>query len=147
MATIKSIKTIAGEVLLYFYAVQRKNGFGSMEVLSFSDWDNIHIAGQGQIADDIIKIDNNAANIYNSLLYLEGKHFLSFNSSRSTGGDSFMDFRVTDTGIDIVEGVERDEPAKQNFTVNFNIKLADNVTIESLLKTELGSIFKGSLLG
>jgi hypothetical protein len=56
-------------------------------------------------------------------------------------------FRVTASGVDIIEGVERDVTAKQNFTINFNIKVADNITVESLIKNELGSIFKGSLWG
>jgi hypothetical protein len=144
---MKSIKTISGEVLLYFYAKQRKAGFESMEILHFSDWDNIKIMGHGQIAEDLPKIDKNAANTYNALAYLHDKGYLAFNDSRSTGGDSLHNFRVTAAGMDIVEGIERDAQAKDNFTINFNIKLADNVTIESLLKAELGSIFKGSLLG
>jgi hypothetical protein len=45
-----------------------------------------------------------------------------------------------------VEGVERDNEAKEKFTINFNIKLADNVTVESLIKSEVGSIFKGSIM-
>lgn len=144
---MKSVKSIAGEALLYFYIKQRKEGFGSMEILQFSDWDNITIAGQGRIAEEISKLDDSPANIYNALTYLNEKGYLSFKLSRSTGGDSVHNFRVTASGVDIIEGVERDEAAKHNFTLNFNIKLADNVTIESLIKNELGSIFKGSLIG
>jgi len=144
---MKPVKKIAGEILLYFYAKQRKIGFDSMEILHFSDWEDIKIVGQGQIAEDLPKIDKEAANIYNALQYLKEKNYLDFNASRSTGGDAMHNFKVTAWGMDIIEGVERDEAAKINFTVNFNIKLADNVTIESLIKNELGSIFKGSLWG
>lgn len=143
---MKPIKKIAGEVLLFFYAKQRKGGFESLDIIHFTDWKDIKMPGDNDITKGLKAISASAADIYNALEYLEDSGYLSYRRSRNTGGDMMHQFRVTAGGIDIVEGIERDEEAKHNFTVNFNIKLADSVTVESLIKNELGSLIKTSLI-
>lgn len=144
---MKSTKKLSGELLLYFYAKQRQRGFNSHEIMRFTDWDNIKLVGQSGMEAEVAKLSSNYADLYNAILYLGEKGYLYFKQSRNSGGDMIHSFRVTAPGVDIIEGVERDTAAKQNFTVNFNIKVADNITVESLIKNELGSVFKGSLWG
>lgn len=144
---MKPIKEIAGELLLYFYTKQRKHGFPVMEIIRFDGWDKITMNDQSELGKDLMKIcKDNAADLYNALLYLEQNAFLDVNTGRDSGGDSMHNFAVTSRGIDIIEAIERGQPERNNFYVTFNIKLADNVNVESLIKNELGSIFKASLL-
>ena len=54
--------------------------------------------------------------------------------------------RLTAYGVDIIEGIEKSDKEKEAFKINFNIKLAENINIESLIKAELGSLIKASLI-
>jgi len=144
---MRPIKEIAGEVLLYFYSLQRKNGYGSMEVLSFSGFDEITLSDQTTLAKDLLAVcKDSAADLYNALSYLVNKHFITSKVSRSTGGDSMFNFTVSAAGVDIIEGIERGQDERNNFYVTFNIKLADEINVESLVKNELGSILGISAL-
>ena len=57
-----------------------------------------------------------------------------------------FNFTVTAGGVDIIEGIERGEAERNNFYLTFNIKLADKINVESLVKNELGSILGISAL-
>jgi hypothetical protein len=144
---MKPIKEIAGEILLYFYVLHRKNGFGSMDIIRFSGWDEITLPDQPGLSHDLLAIcSGSAADLYNALKYLNEQHLLGIRISRDSGGDSMHNFELTAGGVDIIEGIERGQVERANFFVTFNIKLADNINVESLIKNELGSIFKGSLI-
>lgn len=144
---MRPIKEIAGEILLYFYTLQRRNGYGSMDVLTFGGFDEIALITETDLSKSLMKICNDsAADLYNGLNYLDQRNFMSLHQSRSTGGDSLHSFMVTSHGIDIIEGIERGQEERNNFYVTFNIKVADQINVESLLKNELGSIFDISAL-
>jgi hypothetical protein len=145
---MKPIKQIAGEILLYFYTLQRKNGSGSMESLVFltSHDAPLTLEEQSDLSKDLLIICNDSApDLYNALLYLKQRSFVSMGGSEPTGAKTFNSFVVASSGIDIIEGIERGSNERNNFFVTFNIKVENNVNVESLLRAELGSIFKGSL--
>lgn len=142
------IKQIAGDLLLFFYDYQRKNGFPPKSVVRFGGVfeGEIILRESGDLESRLLEISRgSSADAYNALRYLEEKSFLSFKESSDTGGDLFHGFRVTAYGVDIIEGIERGTEEKNNFHVTFNIKLADNVSIDSLIKAELGGLLKGFL--
>lgn len=84
--------------------------------------------------------------IYNSLVYLKGHRLIDYNKMGDTGSENFAGFKVTSNGVDIIEGIERTEEQKRQFNIIFNLKLADNISIDSLIKNEIGSIFKASVV-
>lgn len=146
ITNMKPIKAIAGDILLFFYTIQRKSGSVLYEPLLFSDGETVQLPMEEGLSSKLKKIAS-PPDVYNCLRYLRDYQYLDYDISTSTGGDSMYNFRVTARGIDIIEGIERDDDAKKDFTINFNIKLAENITVESLIKTQLGSLFKASVLG
>jgi hypothetical protein len=60
---MKPIKTLAGEVLLYFYAKQRKLGFETLDIVSFMGWEDIQLNGDAATSNDLLKISDSPADI------------------------------------------------------------------------------------
>lgn len=142
------IKHIAGDLLLFFYDHQRKNGFSPRSVVRFGGVFEgvINLQGKGDLDGHLFEISrDNPADAYNALRYLEEKGFLDFKKSSDTGGDLIHGFHVTAHGVDIIEGIERGPEERRDFHVTFNIKLADSINIDSLIKAELGNLLKGFL--
>ena len=130
--------------MLYYYTKQRKEGFVDHSI-SFEGINSKTMTSN--CSQDLLELaDNVPANLYMAFRYLQDKYFLEFKISSDTGSDHFHNFRITSVGIDIIEGIERDSAAREEFTINFNIKLAENINIESLIKAELESILKASLI-
>ncbi len=151
---MEPIKKIAGKILLYFYSIQRDDYsylhdfILSFQMRHFSNGEKSPVINnkEHKISKDLIKISGNDNNIYNALIYLYEKGFINMSRSSDNVSDHFLNISVSQGGIDIVEGIERGEKEKREFHVTFNIKLADDINIESLIKTELGSLIKASLI-
>lgn len=147
-----TIKKLAGDILLLMYKLQREGVSLYREMISFGETDQrtfvIRNEADSGLGTNILKLSGGSAiDCYNALLYLEQKGFISYNSRKSTMDEMFHNFQVAAAGIDIIEGIERGEEERKEFNFNFNIKLAENINVESLLKVELGSLLKASLLG
>ena len=159
-SSIKPIKTIAGEILLFFYVLHRKNPSTlSNWITSFQDYhlpeeskaEGMVNNDKNEIYQNLLNIGFNTVNIYNALCYLEGKGFITYNSSRDSHAMNIYGIGLTAYGIDVVEDIdqvneEKRNQAQQNFEVNFNITVNNNITVESLIKNELGSLIKNSIL-
>ncbi len=151
---MKTIKQISGDILLYFYYLQRDDysylhDFTlSFQMRHFSNGEKSPVMGKkdNDICKNLLKISEKDNDIYNALMYLYEKSFIELSNSKSNVNDHFHNFKVSAYGIDIVEGIERGEEEKKNFNVNFNIKVKNNFNVESLLKAELGSILKLGLI-
>jgi len=150
---LKPIKTIAGQILLYFYYLHRTNpSLLSEWMMSFNkDTEKIAIENRTntEVIDRVKKIESNDIDIINALEYLGEKGFIvsgdpTFDMS---GNGSFYNIKLTSQGIDIIENIERSASERKNFEINFNMTVNNNVNVESLLKAELGSLFKGSIFG
>lgn len=144
---LKPIKEIAGEILLYFYYIQRqdlsslKNLIVIFEIRNLEESESPSIQSQPSntsIFQDLRKMVPDVYDTYNALKYLEEKSFLNFKENQDNKRNILFLFFLTSEGIDIIEGIERDEDAKKQFNVTFNIEVKNN--IESLLKAQLGSI-------
>lgn len=143
MKKSKSIKEIAGDILLYFYARQRETGFALPDQINFGGIYSSQINYSGP--ENLKKISRKPADLYNAFRYLDEKHFIDFKTAHSSAADTFYNIRLSAQGIDIIEGVELNEQARRNFTINFNIKLADNINVDSLVKAQLGNLLKFGL--
>lgn len=151
----KPIKTIAGEILLYFYFLQRKNITDlSAEVLSFffkrtpeNTLDGIVIPDRDKTFFNNEKFSEYTdVDIFNALIYLNDSYFITYSESKTTAGSHIHNMKVTSKGIDLIEGIERGKEEQNEFNVTFNFNVQNNITVESLLKVELGSLIKASLL-
>lgn len=151
----KPIKTIAGEILLYFYFLQRKNITDlNMEIFSFffkrtpeNTLDGIEIPGRDKTFFNNEKFaEYTDVDIFNALIYLNDSYFVTYSESKTTAGSYIHNMKVTARGIDLIEGIERGQEEKKEFNVTFNFNIQNDITVESLLKAELGSLFKVSLL-
>ena len=140
---MKPIKTIAGEVLLYFYSVQRTDNAKLYDmVLDFQmrNFNNrkeespILVGKENLIKKSLLQIAGSANNLYNGLKYLEDKGFIEMKYSPSRTCDKFSCFRVVSGGVDVIEATLRGKKEKQEFYTTFNIKLADKIKLENLQK-------------
>ena len=121
---------------------QKKNIIGGEKQIKIIDKDN-------SVIQNLLKISNNGNEIYNALVYLRDKKFIEViagNYLLEEYQEHFQKFRVSALGIDMIEGIERGKEEKSKFNIIFNIKLAENMNVESLLKTEVGSLIKASLV-
>ena len=138
---MKPIKKIAGDILIFFYYIQRKNGTPIADILRFSNNFNgpIAIEGNNQFNEGILKIASEShIDAYNAINYLYEKGFIECKIKSDTGGDDYIMLKVSSSGIDIIEGIERGKDEKKEFNIIFNIKIAENMNIDSLIKTQLG---------
>ena len=151
----KPIKTIAGEILLYFYFLQRKNITDlNMQIIGFyykrtdkNKLDGIVIPDRDKTIFNNEKFSEYTdVDIFNALIYLNDSYFITYSESKTTTGSHIHNIKVTASGIDLIEGIERGQDEQKVFNVTFNFNVQNNVTVESLLKAELGSIFKASVL-
>lgn len=146
---MKNIKTIAGDILLYLYKQQREKAFiATYEILRFGkDNSSVVLSSDTKFSESILRISSrSSADAYNALSYLENGYFITLSKSKNTGGVLINQIHVTDRGIDIIEGIEREQEARRTFSMTFNIKLADTINVESLIKNELGSLLKVSAI-
>lgn len=151
---MKTIKEIAGNILLYFYAISRKNRTAlhdfmiNFQVRHFADGQNEEPT-VGKNATDIYQhlkeISRSDNDLYEALRYLYEGGFIGMNITKDNVSDHFYNFEVTAGGYEMVEGVERGEEEKKKFNIIFNIKVENNMNVESLIKLQLGSLV--SLLG
>jgi hypothetical protein len=146
---MKSIKKIAGDILIYFYYLQRKNGTPIVDILRFSNKFHgpIVIEGNNQFNEGILRISEEShVDAFNAINYLHEKELIECKISSDTGGDNYIMLRVSALGVDVIEGIERGERERNEFNFTFNIKLADTINVDSLIKNELDNLFKASLI-
>lgn len=154
--SIIPIKTIAGEILLYFYLLQRKNVTDlSYAMLHFklrlTPETRIEGIEMQQRNESILKEEKfhtySDVDLFNALTYLDELHLISYEDIKDISGGSHINhLKITACGIDLIEGIERGQQEKRAFNITFNFNIKNDITVESLLKAEFGSIFKASLL-
>lgn len=149
---MKPIKTIAGEILLYFYYIQRES-FSKLHNaiirFDFGLFDNkdTNFDNREKTIFGLNKFNTYSDNdIYNAINYLSDSFLISFKESKDNMGSNLFSFRLTSEGINLIEGIERGSDEKKNFNITFNFNINNEVTVESLLKAEFGSLIKASIL-
>lgn len=147
---MKNIKRIAGDILLIFYWEQRKIGSAHGEIIRFdisADGKVTSFNCNSQLQAPLAGVaDGSSVDAYNAVQYLFEKNLIEGNRSDDTGGTSIFNLRVSAQGIDVIEGIERGEEEKRIFNTTFNIKLSDNINVESLIKAEVGNLLKAAII-
>lgn len=149
-----SIKKISGEILLYLYLLQRQD-IGKLRgaMLSFGLW---HLP-EGKVgaqldrrSETILGVSDFDAytdnDLYNAFSYLYESGLIDYRDSKDNAGSHFINLKVTSYGVDMIEGIERGPEEKKIFNTTFNFNITNEMTIESLLKAEFGSLIKASLI-
>ena len=100
---MKTIKKIAGDLLLFFYNLQRNSGFVAVDMLVFRRRNiiknDVELVDSSELAKNMLKIaDGSHADVYNALQYLYEGGFISFRASKDTMGESLLDVRVANIG-------------------------------------------------
>ena len=87
------------------------------------------------------EISDNDALLYNSFNYLLSKGLIATKNTKGVMGALLLiGLYITDTGIDTVEGVGQGEEERKIVKSLFNFNLSTNVTLDSLIKAEVGNI-------
>ena len=93
------------------------------------------------LVKDLLGINNTSLDLLNAFIFLHNKGFIKSKERVSTGARIYVEIQITDTGIDIVEGVERGRDGKQDFETTFNIKVDDGSDVDGLVKDNLSALF------
>lgn len=134
-----TIQEAAQKILLIFYKRYTSHGFITDEVMQFE-----HDGGwELDFEDEPLKtalekeVDSSIL-IKNALQYLEDKGLISFKTQGMMSGDfiAYL-FNLTSSGVDMIEGVGGAGNTRDTYQTTFNVKLAENINVESLLKAEL----------
>lgn len=144
---MRPITKIAGDLLLFFYARQRERGFSDDQVIEFGRaGDKGVVMDNSSLSNEIRKVcGESAIDTYNAICYLQENFFINYKESEDNVSKYIHSIRVIAPGINIIEDIERNDAGRDKFHVTFNIKLAENINVESLLKTELGGLIRVGL--
>jgi len=138
-----TIKEIAGKILLYVYYRCRTNAveFEHYDEIIFnfgSTYKKVKISGKGQLPRDLQKMGYSDNDLYEALkLLIKSRHIESL---RGRAGIHLANIQLTPYGYDVIEGIERSSEDKKNFFTLFNIRISNNMNIDSLIKSEIGNI-------
>lgn len=137
-----TIKQISGKILLALYVVQLESPVKlEMSQIIFQTISEPKLETDNWLMDILHAISKNDALLYNAFNYLLSKGIISNRNTKGLMGDLLLTgLCITDAGIDIVEGVEQG-PAEQKIIKSlFNFNFNTDVTLDSLLKVEIGNI-------
>ena len=139
-----TIQETAQKILLIFYMRYTTQGFITEEVMQFEYDDKWVLDTDDELLKSALNDEiGSPILIKNALQYLEDKRLISFKTRGLVSGDFVAHmFNLTSNGVDMIEGVGGAGNTRDIYQNTFNVKLADNINVESLLKNEL----KGSVL-
>jgi hypothetical protein len=143
-----TIKETAGKILLYFYQLQRTVPASmTYRQLGFIDKTNGGVSlttDKKWLTKDLLDINPQPTDVFNAYIYLIDKGYISTEERTASGKKIFVGVRVTGTGIDIVEGIERGKDGQHDFTTIFNISVTGHTKVESLIKENLSNLLEES---
>ena len=139
-----TIKETAGKVLLVLYALQIENPI-KLEQTSvvLKSLNKPKLETKSWLKDILHQVSDNDGHLYNAFSYLLDKGLLSRGDTTvPMGAIVLTGIHITGAGIDIIEGVEQGPEQrsviKSLFSLNINVR--NTITVDSLLKGEVGSI-------
>jgi hypothetical protein len=139
-----TIKETAGKMLLYFYQLQRtapltmpyrQIGFvtkkeGGVGMSSDKKW----------LTKDLLSINPVSNDIFNAFLFLMKKNFIETRERTTAGAKVYVGIHLSELGIDVIEGIERGEEGRQDFTRTFNISVDGVSEVDELIKDTLTNL-------
>lgn len=136
------IKQISGKILLALYVVQLDNPIKLERAqIVFQNESKPKLEADGWLKNILHEISDNDAMLYNSFNYLLSKGLVANKNTKGImGGLLLLGLHITDIGIDIIEGVDQGSTEQKVVKSLFNFNFNTNVTLDSLLKAEVGNI-------
>ena len=105
------------------------------------DVTEIKLEGNDWLEQMLHGISNSDNLLYNSIKYLLEKGLIDKKNSKGPmSGLWLIGVHLTAAGIDVIEGVEQGEENQKVVRSLFNFSFNNNVTIDSLVKAEVGNI-------
>lgn len=92
------------------------------------------------LTKDLLEITRSSADALNAFMYLRAKRYIDSTERASVGKRIYVGIQLTGLGVDIIEGLEHSSGGRQAFSAGFNIDLDSGVTIDDLIKQQLGPI-------
>jgi len=142
-----SVKKIAGKILLSLYVIQIDDPF-KLEQTSVvfkitSTNSNVKLDTKEWLREILHSIDSSDAMLCNAFNYLIQKNLISNKDKSGSGAIGcliLLGLHLTANGIDVIEGVEQGEESQKIIKSLFNFSFTPKVTIDSLVKAEVGNI-------
>lgn len=139
-----TIKETAGKIVLYFYQLQRvaplsmssrQLGFlnkkdGGLSLTSDKKW----------LTSNLLDINPAKVDILNAFMYLTDNGFIRSTERTAAEARMYVGVQLTSRGIDIVEGVERDQSGRQDFQTAFNLKVESSQSVDEFIKQSLAHV-------
>lgn len=137
-----TIKQTSGKILLALYVVQLDNPVKLERAqIIFQKASRPKLEADSWLKTIFHEISDNDAMLYNSFNYLLNKRLIANKNTKGImGGLLLLGLHITDIGIDIIEGVEQGPVEQKVVKSLFNFSFKSNVTIDSLVKAEVGNI-------
>lgn len=138
-----SIKKTAGKILLALYYVQLNDPakLNNSQIMFSEGVSEIKLENDGWLEQILRNINNSDNLLYNAIKYLLEKGLIDKKNSKGPMGGLWLNgVHLTAVGIDVVEGVEQGEEKQKVVKSLFNFSFNNNVTIDSLVKAEVGNI-------
>jgi hypothetical protein len=144
--TAHTIQESSEKLLLAFYLLHKEEGdISGDDVIAFEKDGGWSVSSDNEtLLRKLLSVtEDSALQLKNAIGYLEDKGLIRFSMSGLMNGDfDIYDLELTSTGVDIVEGVSGPQTSKVVYQNTFNVKLADNINLESLITAKLGAEFK-----
>jgi len=137
-----SVKQTAGKILLVLYVLQLDNPVKLERTsVSFSTSGKPKLTTDSWLKTILHSVNKDDAMLYNGFNYLIDKGLIyQGNTSVHLGAISLRGIHITHSGIDIIEGIEQGDEGRKTVKSLFSFNFNNNVTIDSLLKVEVGNI-------
>lgn len=143
---MEKIQEISERLLLALYSVYRDKGeISGDDVISFEYDKEWSVASEHtELVKIMLNVSNGSVlNLKSSIKYLEEKRLIKLSRTGSLAGDfDIHDIEITSKGIDIIEGATGPQASRAIYQNTFNVKLAENISLESLITAKLGAEFK-----
>ena len=95
--------------------------------------------GSGNIAEHTGWDDEK---VFNAIKYLEQEGLIDYSDKNVLMSEERISLRCSSKGINIIENSEE---SQQEYGIKFEVNFIMNINLESLIKADVESIFKGSL--
>jgi len=139
-----TIKETAGKILLYFYQLQRtvpaSMPYRQVVFIDKPDGTVSLTTDKKWLTNDLSDINRKSADVYNAFHFLVNKKFLQVRERSTSGTHIFVAIKVSDVGIDLIEGVETGSEGQQAFTTTFNISAEGATDVDSFIKDNLSML-------
>lgn len=143
-----TIKETAGKVLLYLYQLQRTApltmAYRQVGFMEKKDGGVALSTDKKAMTKDLFDINSSPSDIFNAFAYLLNKEYVETKERTNAGTRIYVGLLVTDTAIDLIEGIEGGDEGRRIFETAFNIKVDGRSTVDSLIRDKLSALINNN---